>query len=318
MSRFKLLCLVLFTGWQYAAGSRVTATEYEYVREADAWLRLHIVPAAWSDAAVHCQLEDGVLASPTSEAIAQAMLKAMEKYKLASKSVSIGATSLFSKGDFKSLDGEDLADSLEWASGEPDNAFNAENCLALAGAGKLADISCARALPYFCLKNVHNCSSDNEVTSPTPGQPACGKDRYDYKWEPRTGSCYKFHGASKPWRLALATCQAEGGYLAIINSGTESTILKNLYNSNTDAVTGADQPKHALIGFRKYEDGEWATIFGETLANAGFANWDVGEPSNGSGVVNEYCGSMHINGLLNDASCSWKSPFICEITPSNF
>ncbi|XP_063617329.1 macrophage mannose receptor 1-like [Cydia splendana] len=317
MSCFRLLCLMLFTGCQYAAGSPVSVTEYEYVREADAWLRLHIVPAAWSDAAVHCQLEDGVLASPTSSAIVRTMLDVMDKHKLALNSVFIGATSRFSKGNFKSLDGENLADSLEWASGEPDNAFDAEDCLALTGAGTLADVSCTRVLPYFCRKTVHNCSSDNEITSPTSGLRTCN-DRSDYKWETSTGSCYKFHGVSKPWRLALATCHAEGGHLAVINSDTESAVLKNLYNYNTDTVTGADQPKHALIGFRKYDDGAWATIFGETLVEAGFANWDVGEPSNGSGVVNEYCGSLHLNGLLNDASCSWKSPFICEITLSKF
>ncbi|XP_063376693.1 macrophage mannose receptor 1-like [Cydia fagiglandana] len=245
------------------------------------------------------------------------MLDVMNKHKLALNSVFIGATSRFSKGNFKSLDGENLADSLEWASGEPDNAFDAEDCLALTGAGTLADVSCTRVLPYFCRKTVHNCSSDNEITSPTPGLRTCN-NRSDYKWETITGSCYKFHGVSKPWRLALAMCHAEGGHLAVINSETESAVLKNLYKNNTHTVTGADQPRHALIGFSKYDDGAWATIFGETLTEAGFANWDVGEPSNGSGAVNEYCGSMHLNGLLNDASCSRKSPFICEITPSKF
>ncbi|XP_063529597.1 C-type mannose receptor 2-like [Cydia strobilella] len=313
MSRFRILCFILFTGCQYAAGNPVNVTEYEHVREADAWLRLHSVPAAWSDAAVRCQLEDGVLASPTSAAIARAMLNAMDKHKLASNSVFIGATSLFSKVDFKSLDGKDLADSLEWASGEPDHAGDeAEDCLTLTGTGTLANISCAKLLPYFCRKTVHNCSSDG-ITSPTVGLRTCN-DRPDYKWEPSTGSCYKFHGASKPWRLALATCHTEGGHLAIINNQTESNILKNLYNHNTDTVTGADEPRHAFIGLRKYDDGEWATIFGELLAETGFAIWDVSEPSNGDGLVNEYCGSMHLNGLLNDASCSWKSPFICEIT----
>ncbi|XP_047987425.1 C-type mannose receptor 2-like [Leguminivora glycinivorella] len=312
MYRFILLCGILLTGSQYSAGNPLSSTAYEYVQEADAWLRLHIVPATWSDAVARCQLEDGVLAAPTTKAVAKAMLSAMEKHKLTSKGVFIGATSLFSKGEFRTLNGENLADSLEWASGEPDNTGDAEDCLMLTGKGALADVSCSRVLPYFCRKNVHNCSSVEGVTSAKPLL-LCG---LGYHWYTSTGSCYKFHGASKPWRLALATCHSDGGHLVVIDSETESDVLKEIYEDNFDTITGADQPRHALIGFRKYDDGEWATIFGETLAEAGFAKWDSEEPSNGNGVVNEYCGSMHINGLLNDASCSWKSPFICEITPT--
>ncbi|XP_063529596.1 hepatic lectin-like [Cydia strobilella] len=303
MFRFGLLCHVLFAGWQHAAGHGDPAIfTDEYVREADAWLRLHLIPATWSDAAVRCQLEGGVLATPTSSAITQAMKSAMDKNNFGSNNVFIGATNRFSKGDFKSLNGENLADSLGWAFDEPDNTGD---CLALTGAGALAHVSCTRVLPYFCSKSTHNCGSN--------GGTPCGRNGYE--WEPRTGSCYKFHGQAKTWRKALAACHAEGGHLAVINSKTESSVLEKLYDEYADTITGAKEDRQAFVGFSKFYDGVWATIYGETLSDAGFEGWDSKEPSNGDGILEESCGSIHRNGKLNDAACFWTSPFICEITP---
>ncbi|XP_063617325.1 lymphocyte antigen 75-like [Cydia splendana] len=335
MFRLGYLCLVLFMGCQHAAGSPVSVPDYEYVREADAWLRLHSVPAAWSDAAVRCQLEGGMLASPTTNAMTEAMLDAMKKRKLASNRVFIGITDIRSSGKYESLDGEDLPVDLEWIAGDS-YEFETTYCLELTDTGKLTFTSCSRELPYFCRKSIHNCpsspstedSADNysyyaDVDSDTddsknsedeiPTSSAAQEcDGNGYEWEPRTGSCYKFHRAAKPWRSALSTCHAEGGHLAIINSATESTVLKELYEQNNHTViTGTSNPYYASIGFRKW-GGEWVTVQGETLAEAGFEEWSPGEPN---GLGEENCGTMYWDGLLNDASCGALFPYICEKTP---
>ncbi|XP_061707865.1 hemolymph lipopolysaccharide-binding protein-like [Cydia pomonella] len=161
-----------------------------------------------------------------------------------------------------------------------------------------------------------------------------------YKWEPGTGSCYKYHESKNTWREALAKCHAEGGHLTIINSQTESTVLKELFKDKDEY--------HAFIGFSHYYDDVWATIngkgwfllpsnsditiptykklyyilvvlfrvlTGERLSEAGFSEWDKDEPNNVS--KNEFCGSIHHNGLLNDAPCNRGAPFICEFTPKH-
>ncbi|XP_061707738.1 hemolymph lipopolysaccharide-binding protein-like [Cydia pomonella] len=211
-----------------------------------------------------------------------------------------GINSIRAKDNFTSLDGVRLSSiPLSWAADQPDNANSDEDCVALTGAGKMADVSCASMLPYFCRK-------ENK----------CGPKDNGYDWQPRTSSCYKFHHMTNTWRKALATCHAEGGHLAIINSDTESTVLKELYEVHPDEVlVGASEYKHAFIGFRKYEDNEWATIYGEPLAEAGFTVWNKNEPSKTGYRGLELCGSIHRNGLLNDAPCEDTSAFICEITP---
>ncbi|XP_063358766.1 secretory phospholipase A2 receptor-like [Cydia amplana] len=261
-----------------------------------------MVPATWAEAGMSCYLEGGLLASPTTSAVANVMVAMMADKQLTYSFT--GINSIRAKDNFTSLDGVPLSSiPLGWSADQPDNANSDEDCVALTGAGKMADVSCGSMLPYFCRKN------------------KCGPKDNGYEWEPRTSSCYKFHHITNTWRKALATCHAEGGHLAIINSETESTVLKDLYDEHPDEViVGASEYKHAFIGFMKYEH-EWATIYvfimlaGEPLGKAGFAVWNTNEPSKYGYMGKELCGSIHRNGLLNDAPCQDRSAFICEINP---
>ncbi|XP_047987766.1 hemolymph lipopolysaccharide-binding protein-like [Leguminivora glycinivorella] len=142
----------------------------------------------------------------------------------------------------------------------------------------------------------------------------CGAKVQGYEWEPRTGSCYKFHPLVRGWSNAKASCQDEGGHLAIINSDTESTVLKEFFEKNEIYRDGAVWDwDHAYIGFEKLSDGKWVTINGETLAEAGFNRWAANEPNNSRGE--EDCGSIR-GGLHNDLFCNnYPVPYICEITP---
>ncbi|XP_061707701.1 macrophage mannose receptor 1-like [Cydia pomonella] len=285
---FALLCLISIVGPYCAASAR--NSDYVYRAEVDAWLRLHMVPAIWSDAGMRCYLEGGTLASPTTKAMARAMSAMMAEHKL-TRSVFTGINSILSRENFKSLEGVPLLSiPPRWAAGQPDNENSDEDCVALTGAGELADMSCESVLPYFCRKeNDHKCGAKNN----------------GYKWEPRTGSCYKFHRGSKTWRRALVACHAEGGHLAVINNQIESAVLKDIMND-------VDENRHAFIGFMQYYDKEWATINGDTLSEAGFKEWNRGEPSSPG---QENCGSINRNGLLNDAPCDYQLPFLCEFTP---
>ncbi|XP_047987329.1 C-type mannose receptor 2 [Leguminivora glycinivorella] len=270
----------------YYAASAFTS-EYEYRPEVDAWLRLHIVPAIWSDAGMRCYLEGGTLASPNTKDMLQTMSVMMAKHKLTR--VFTGINCIPSSGNYKSLEGVPVSSIPSgWIPGQPDNDNMDEDCVVLTRDGKLADMSCESLLPYFCRK-------ENK----------CGPVKKGYQWEPRTGSCYKLHGSEKSWRKAQTACHSEGGHLAVINNQIESTVLKDIMNKK-------NEERHAFIGFMQYYDKVWATINGDTLSEAGFTTWNKGEPSS---PELEKCGSIYRNGLLNDAPCDYRLPYLCEFTP---
>ncbi|XP_047987708.1 secretory phospholipase A2 receptor-like [Leguminivora glycinivorella] len=298
---FALLVYFLMCTAQELAASRAG---YEYIVEADAWLRLHIVPATWSDARLRCHLEGGVLASPTTTAIATAMSAMMADSKMTTRFVFIGVHALISKGDFMSLDGVPLANlSIRWREWEPNNVKNNEDCVTIDGAGEANDVSCDSPHPYFCRK---------ETAKMTVNK--CGTTADGYKLEPRTGSCYKLHRLARNWHRAAMACHAEEAHLAVINSNLESQVLKEIFAAVPNNVIKSGDPNFAFVGVWDWnEHGEWLTVFGESLPEAGFDGWSPNEPNNAGGQ--EFCGSIKRDGLLNDYPCLIRLPFICEITP---
>ncbi|XP_063617169.1 collectin-10-like [Cydia splendana] len=111
-----------------------------------------MVPARWSDAGMRCLLEGGVLASPTTNAMAQVMAAIMDDHKL-TRSVFTGINSILVRENFTSLEGVPLSSiPVGWAAGQPDNDNADEDCVALTGGAKMEDVSCESVLPYFCKK----------------------------------------------------------------------------------------------------------------------------------------------------------------------
>ncbi|XP_063617172.1 C-type lectin domain family 10 member A-like [Cydia splendana] len=302
---------------------------YEYVQEADAWLRLHIVPADWQDARLRCHLEGGVLTSPTSSALTKAMIAIMAANQVTMRQVFTGIQAVVARGHFMTIDGIPLSNlSLRWADNEPNNANNNEDCLVMNSEGEVADVNCANVYPFFCTKKsskmtVNKCgNTDNEKELRNflymAKEPAikCRLCTTEYHLEPRIGSCYKFHQVPRTWHQAAAACFSEGGHLAIINSPIESQVLKELFAKYPENTLRVKYPHVAMIGFWDWNEharnGEWFTIFGETLTDAGFSTWAPNEPNNAFGI--EFCGSIVRDGLLNDFECNTTAVFICEIT----
>ncbi|XP_063358770.1 hemolymph lipopolysaccharide-binding protein-like [Cydia amplana] len=221
------------------------------------------------------------------------------------------------------IDGISLSNlSLRWADNQPDNANNNEDCVFMNGEGEVADVSCSAVYPFFCTKKsskmtVNKCSTTDNVQHTQTIK--CRLCTTEYHLEPRTGSCYKFHQLPRTWHQAAAACFSEGSHLAIINSPIESQVLKDLfakYPENTLRPLRVKYPHVAMIGFWDWNEharnGEWLTIFGETLTDAGFSTWSPNEPNNAFGI--EFCGSIARDGLLNDFECNTTAVFICEIT----
>ncbi|NP_001165396.1 C-type mannose receptor 2-like [Bombyx mandarina] len=291
-----LICSVVGQQFRY---------DYTYFRNINGWLKLQEIPAIWQEARLRCRLEGSVLASPLDAALKSSMLSLITNKK-SSCGIYTGIHALFSKGDFRSIEGVPLAKiPHDWADYEPDNAGGDENCILMYPDGNFADVNCTDTFQYVCYK---------KKTS-TVAMSSCGSVDSEYTLSKETGNCYKFHKVPRTWSRAYMTCLAEGGYLTIINSQQEATFLKELFAKNPAShMVGRFWKDIAFIGLHDWnEHGEWLTINGETLPEAGYDKWSAGEPNNSTG--GEYCGSIYRSALINDLWCGRPAPFICEKEP---
>ncbi|CAH2106806.1 unnamed protein product [Euphydryas editha] len=255
-----------------------------------------------------CHLSTGVelsskLASPLNDGLSSAM-KTMMINEVGMKSgVFTGIHSTFSRGDFHSVEGIRLSDiPQKWTYGEPDNHNDNESCIMMLANGEIADVTCEEPLPYMCYKNSSKILHVN----------VCGVTDPEYVLEPRTGSCYKFHRVLRTWSRAFMTCTAEGGHLAIINSETESTVILEIFAEYpSDSIRGTSWQDVAFMGYHDWgEHGEFLTIEGDTLLEAGFDKFSSGQPNNLTG--GQFCGAVSRDGMYNDFWCETKLAFICE------
>lgn len=126
---------------------------------------------------------------------------------------------------------------------------------------------------------------------------------------------YKFHEEAKTWMEAKKVCEQEGAHLAIINSESESTALKELFNRHR-VLPLVEFDNAVSIGFHdRYIEGQYLTIYDEPLSSTGFTRWSIVQPDDGKLLGPnsvEDCGSMQRDGLLNDVGCYVKIAFICE------
>ncbi|XP_069686149.1 hemolymph lipopolysaccharide-binding protein-like [Periplaneta americana] len=122
---------------------------------------------------------------------------------------------------------------------------------------------------------------------------------------------YKLHTDVNTWNGAKNMCEEEGAHLVVVNSEKEALILKNLWDKNPPAkITGGTHTDWAWIGFHDlYKEGEFVTIFNQTLESAGYKKF---HPAEGRGGANENCGLIHRGLELADYNCNHKDPFFCE------
>ncbi|XP_045448529.1 macrophage mannose receptor 1-like [Melitaea cinxia] len=281
--------------------------DYTYDAAAGGYLKLQRIPANWREARLRCHLEGSKLASPLNADLSAAMRRLMKEDGMKC-GIFTGIHSTFSRGDFHSVEGVPLPNiPHKWAEGEPDNYNDKESCIMMLENGDIADVTCEEPLPYVCFKKSSKRLHVN----------GCGLTDPEYALDIRTGSCYKFHRVPRTWSRAFMTCTAEGGQLAIINSETESTVIKEIFAKNPPAsMPGNFWKEVAFMGFHDWgEHGEFLTIEGDTLTEAGFAKFSPGEPNNAT--TGEFCGAVYRNGMYDDLWCENKYAFICEKSPDS-
>ncbi|KAJ0176909.1 hypothetical protein K1T71_006918 [Dendrolimus kikuchii] len=277
--------------------------DYVYHSQINGWLKENVIPTRWHEARLRCHLEGSVLASPIDDGF----LKILNNRS--NVSIWTGVNSLFSKGDYYSIEGVSLLKMpIGWAPDEPDNYADMEQCITMMPNGTFADEYCEKLFPYFCYKKHYDYYTWN----------ICGKD-ISYTYESRTGSCYKFHNHAQTWNRAFMICAAEGAHLAIMDTAVETQVLKEIFTK---------YPQNKIYGVSSFKDdafvgildwgvpGVWTTIHGESLdhlIDTGVISWDNEQPND----VGQSCGSIGKNGSLNDFWCQVPAPFICEKTPDS-
>ncbi|XP_022827244.1 macrophage mannose receptor 1-like [Spodoptera litura] len=295
----------LFTLFCYTEASSFRC-EYKYSTKAKGWFKHFEVPATWADARLRCTLEGAILASPLNANIEAEMKHIIQNFFTAESEVFTGVHATFSRRYFYTIDGIPLSEiPLVWAKNEPNNAGNNEHCITLNENGEAADRSCHETRPYICFRSGDLKTEANE----------CGTVDPEYNWDSNTTSCYKFHTVPRTFSRAHFACSAEGGHLAIINSDVEATVLSDLCAKYPfETIIGTFNKGVAFIGFYNWgERGDWRTIHGQTLDEAGYSKFAGGEPNNA--FTSEFCGSMYRSGLYNDINCKQLSLFVCEKRP---
>nr|CAL25134.1 immulectin III [Manduca sexta] len=164
-------------------------------------------------------------------------------------------------------------------------------------------------LPYICFKKK---TAELRVTE-------CGTIDTGYQLNAKTGHCYKFHEIRHVVVVGVPEVYREGGQLVVINSAEEADVVKALFAKYpAKSIKKGSEPVNVIfVGFRDLNQSNvWRTINGQSLEEAGYANWAAGEPNN---VINQkqYHGAMYREGGLDDYNHDVPAPFICEKHPHN-
>ncbi|XP_026318382.1 secretory phospholipase A2 receptor-like [Hyposmocoma kahamanoa] len=284
--------------------------DYKYVAAVNGWLKLHRVPTDWFDARARCQLEGADLASPSDELMLQAMRSISNETSDAYCGFYTGIHSLFSKGDYTSIEGTPL-----WKM--PVNFTKSQSCpkkiqnndctvLFSAGtAGSVDTVDCNQLYPFMCFRKQKKINNMCD----------CGTIDHEYKYYETTEQCYKFHRHPQTWPEAYKICLAEGGHLAVINKAEEAKVISSIFEEHPAYTMLSNYKDSLLLGFKKLQ-GTWTTIHGQSLEQAGYSNWSPKQPDSSThpnpGGTKEYCGAMFRTGLLDDVWCDVQYPFICE------
>ncbi|XP_046587890.1 hemolymph lipopolysaccharide-binding protein-like [Neodiprion lecontei] len=179
--------------------------------------------------------------------------------------------------------------------------------------GTFINLESGQSFSFFVLS-----FSDAAYNANLPASPPCllrGQSvtkRDDYTYTSGIGG-YKVHTRAVLWNEARITCEEEGGHLAILNSAAEANAVTQLYKKSP-AIIGSPLPEYVGIGFHDlYREGQYVTIHGQTLAEAGFTQWRAREPNNSYRGKPENCGALGKSGGLNDISCNIPIGFVCEL-----
>ncbi|XP_033724882.1 perlucin-like [Pecten maximus] len=124
-------------------------------------------------------------------------------------------------------------------------------------------------------------------------------------WEHHGGYCYLFVQTKVNYKGAKARCQQDNAYVAEVRSEKEQQFIK----AELDKIDGNKSPSYYLGGYYNREENEW--IWERTGKTIGYTRWAPGEPNDSGRREDCLFTWAKRDRLWNDASCQFKSYFIC-------
>ncbi|GLH07201.1 SFRICE_015007, partial [Gryllus bimaculatus] len=197
----------------------------------------------------------------------------------------LGFDDFANEGEYVYLDGTRVADSgyERWATDEPTENLN---CGVARTDGLLGTGTCKIEREYIC-------EWDKPRAPPSPTWIPPGYSKIGNL------GLYKVHRDRVQWETARRNCEAAGARLLIVNSQAEAdAVLKT-----------SGLPGWFWLGFDDFDNsGQYITLDGRTLRDAGYEKWDSGEPDK---KLN--CGVATVKGLLGTGNCKYNRGYICEL-----
>ena len=242
----------------------------------------------WHEMKAYCEGIGGYLACITSVEEDTFLFSYLKQS--GESSAYFGFTDEGHEGQWEWVSGES-ASYTNWASGEPNNANNAEHWGQYYWdyrSGQWNDHTQVYTVNFLCEWNYIT----NKINVVEKGP----KVTFN-------GHTYQLLGASRTWHEMKAYCESIGGHLACITSAEEDAFLFSYLKQYGRPST--------YFGFTdEGHEGQWTWVTGEPV---GYTNWHDGEPNNldfDEHWANYY--SDFSNGQWNDAPVSSAQNFFCE------
>ena len=143
---------------------------------------------------------------------------------------------------------------------------------------------------------------------PSGSGPPCD-DHLATVWrDPDSGQCYRVSDEWVTWDVAQATCERDGGYLAVIRTAREQVFVSDILWEGTPEAAVYE----AWIGLsRAGQEESFAWVDGSALEQA---QWQEGEPNEQDATS---CGYAREENAWrwHDTQCNNTMPYVCEWTP---
>lgn len=204
----------------------------------------------------------------------------------------------------------------EWATDQPNNG--ADHCIELyqGGGRRMSDLGCDNAKASVCERTPAGPCGDGivqpgEECDPAAAAPPGGTCDASCKvqftcngaGEFEDGAskhCYKLVAQGVTWPTAQAGCAAWGGYLAVVESDAEQTLIKSKMSGDT------------WIGAWEGGMNDGTTVWESPVPNCSYKHWKVNEPND----VTKDCVTIHNgDGLWYDDDCGMNKHYVCEKAP---
>ncbi|XP_047512060.1 macrophage mannose receptor 1-like [Pieris napi] len=274
--------------------------DYEkYMPETDSFYKIYTQHKTFDDAKETCELDGAELFYPEDEDEAKAVISYWQETQRFHWII-IGVYAPFVPDVFVTIHGASINTVYKkWGQAEPNSFEVLKTCVILRHTLSISDAVCNNLYPFICKKRASTIRWNR----------LCDLPNRSYKYVEQLGRCYKFHTNPRNWTEAFRACNAEQGYLAIIDSQGEADHLVNITKmAKKDDVEGNYLRGAIHLGYVK-KNSVWRSIMGRPLKSLGYKTWGTNQPDGGD---RENCGSMFFNGKLNDIGCNQKCLFICE------